>query len=283
MLVHSTTPPLSVVRKFLHLLDLGDGDIREEAELLRLREEGGEEHPVQSAAGGRPAPDGPEDRPAGAKQGYAAGSGVSLGVKGSEGSEPREEGEGPGGYQHLFYLLQTQPLYLAQLIFLMPQSRSTCFMEMLVFSLFNYGSDCRAAFLLLQLFTEALRYEIRLKVEQPQDVVTGNPTVIKMLVNFYRSARGQSALKETLGPALHDLLQEPAPSIRTDPVDVYKTWINQTESNTGTRSSLPYEVSAAEALLHPEVQRRIDIAIINLKNLTERVFKAITSNLHKLP
>lgn len=37
--VHSDTPPLSVVRKFIHLLDLGDGDIREEAELLRLREE----------------------------------------------------------------------------------------------------------------------------------------------------------------------------------------------------------------------------------------------------
>lgn len=39
VLVHSDTPPLSVVRKFVHLLDLGDGDIREEAELLRLREE----------------------------------------------------------------------------------------------------------------------------------------------------------------------------------------------------------------------------------------------------
>lgn len=37
--MHSATPPLSVVRKFVHLLDLGDGDIREEAELLRLREE----------------------------------------------------------------------------------------------------------------------------------------------------------------------------------------------------------------------------------------------------
>lgn len=37
--MHSATPPLSVVRKFLHLLDLGDGDIREEAELLRLRED----------------------------------------------------------------------------------------------------------------------------------------------------------------------------------------------------------------------------------------------------
>lgn len=58
-------------------------------------------------------------------------------------------------------VFQTQPLYLAQLIFLMPQSRSTSFVEMLVFSLFNYGSDRREAFLLLQLFTEALRYEIR--------------------------------------------------------------------------------------------------------------------------
>lgn len=37
--MRSDTPPLSVVRKFIHLLDLGDGDIREEAELLRLREE----------------------------------------------------------------------------------------------------------------------------------------------------------------------------------------------------------------------------------------------------
>lgn len=37
--MHSGTPPLAVVRKFIHLLDLGDGDIREEAELLRLRKE----------------------------------------------------------------------------------------------------------------------------------------------------------------------------------------------------------------------------------------------------
>lgn len=37
--VHSSTPPLSVVRKFAHLLELEDNDIRQEGELLRLREE----------------------------------------------------------------------------------------------------------------------------------------------------------------------------------------------------------------------------------------------------
>lgn len=37
--VHSATPPLAVLRKFLHLLDLGDADIRQEGELVRMRDE----------------------------------------------------------------------------------------------------------------------------------------------------------------------------------------------------------------------------------------------------
>ncbi|KAM9352702.1 ras GTPase-activating-like protein IQGAP3 [Symphorus nematophorus] len=300
MLVHSATPPLSVVRKFVHLLDLGDSDIREEAELLRMREEA-----VRTIRFNRQLEADLDLMDL--KIGLLVRNRATLqevvshckkltkknkeqlsdlmDVERSKGLKAlsRDRRERLEAYQHLFYLLQTQPLYLAQLIFLMPQSRSTSFMEMLVFSLFNYGSDRRDAFLLLQLFTEALRYEIRLKVEQPQDVVTGNPTVIKMLVNFYRHARGQNALREFLGPALQDVLLDRTLSIRTDPVDVYKTWINQTETQTGHKSSLPYDVSAEDALSHPEVQRRIDIAIINLKNLTERVLKAITSNLHKLP
>lgn len=56
---------------------------------------------------------------------------------------------------------QTQPSYLAQLIFLMPQNKSTRFMETVIFTLFNYGSDFREAYLLLQLFTAALRHEIK--------------------------------------------------------------------------------------------------------------------------
>ncbi|XP_062279215.1 ras GTPase-activating-like protein IQGAP3 [Scomber scombrus] len=300
MLVHSDTPPLSVIRKFLHLLDLGDGDIRGEVDLVRQREE-----VVRSIRFNRQLE--ADLNMMDLKIGLLVRNKATLqevvshckkltkknkeqlsdmmDVERSKGLKAlsRERRERLEAYQHLFYLLQTQPLYLAQLIFLMPQSRSTSFMEMLVFSLFNYGSDRRDAFLLLQLFTEALKYEIRLKVEQPQDVVTGNPTVIKMLVNFYRHGRGQNVLREVLGPTLQEVLLDRSLSIRTDPLDVYKTWINQTETQTGHKSSLPYEVSPQDALSHPEVQRRVDIAIINLKNLTDRVLKAITSNLHKLP
>ena len=57
--------------------------------------------------------------------------------------------------------MQTQPLYLAKLILRMPQNRTTKFMESVIFSLYNYASNRREAYLLLQLFKTALREEIR--------------------------------------------------------------------------------------------------------------------------
>ncbi|XP_051576134.1 ras GTPase-activating-like protein IQGAP3 [Myxocyprinus asiaticus] len=300
LLVHSSTPPLSVVRKFAHLLELGDSDIRQEGELLRLREE-----VVRSIRANRQLEADLDLMDL--KIGLLVRNRVTLqevvshckkltkknkeqlcdmmaldrhkGLK-SMSKEKRDKLE---AYQHLFYLLQTQPLYLAQLIFLMPQNKSTRFMETVIFTLFNYGSDCREAFLLLQLFTAALRHEINMKVDRPQEVVTGNPTVIKMLVSFYRHARGQNALKDILGPAIREVLQDRMLNIRTDPVEIYKSWINQTESQTGQKSCLPYEVSVEEALSHSEVQQRLDISITNLKSLTDRVLNAIISNTHKLP
>ncbi|KAJ8287966.1 hypothetical protein COCON_G00006250 [Conger conger] len=300
MLVHSHAPPLSVVRKFAHLLEQGDADIRQEGELLRVREE-----VVRTIRSNRQLEADLDLMDL--KIGLLVRNRVTLqevvshckkltkknkeqlsdmmaldkhkGLK-SLSKDKREKLE---AYQHLFYLLQTQPPYLAKLIFLMPQNKSTRFMETVIFTLFNYGSDCREAYLLLQLFTAALRHEIKVKVDQPQEVVKGNPTVIKMLVGFYRHARGQNALRDILGPAIREVLQERALSIRTDPVEIYKSWINQTESQTGHKSTLPYEVSAEQALSHPEVQHRLGLAITNLKTLTDRVLHAITANVHKLP
>lgn len=52
-------------------------------------------------------------------------------------------------------------MYLARLIFQMPQNKSTKFMESVIFTLYNYASNPREAYLLLQLFKVALQEEIR--------------------------------------------------------------------------------------------------------------------------
>ncbi|XP_061700605.1 ras GTPase-activating-like protein IQGAP3 [Syngnathoides biaculeatus] len=300
MLVRCDTVPLSVLRKFVHLVDLGDGDIREEGKLACLREE-----VVRTVRFNRQLE--AELDVMDLKIGLLVRNRATLqevesqcknltrknkeklsdlmDVERSKGLKAlsRERRQRLEAYQNLFYLLQTRPSYLAHLIFLMPQSRCSSFVEMLVFSLFNYGADDREAFLLLQLFTEALHFEIRSKVTEPQDVVRGNPFVVKMLVNFYRHDRGRNVLREVLGPVLRDVLADQNLSVKTDPLDVYKSWINQTESQSGLKSSLPYDVSPADALSHPEVRRRVDVAVVNLHNLTQRIFKAITSNVDKLP
>lgn len=56
---------------------------------------------------------------------------------------------------------QTNPPYLAKLIFQMPQNKSTKFMDTVIFTLYNYASNQREEYLLLKLFKTALEEEIK--------------------------------------------------------------------------------------------------------------------------
>ncbi|XP_006895969.1 PREDICTED: ras GTPase-activating-like protein IQGAP3 [Elephantulus edwardii] len=300
MLVHASHPPLSVVRKFVHLLNQSQQDFLAEAELLKLQEE-----VVRKIRSNQQLEQ--DLNLMDIKIGLLVKNRITLqevvshckkltkknkeqlsdmmvldkqkGLK-SLSKEKRQKLE---AYQHLFYLLQTQPIYLAKLIFQMPQNKTTKFMESVIFTLYNYASNRREAYLLLQLFKTALQEEIKSKVEQPQDVVTGNPTVVLLVVRFYRNERGQSALREILGKVIQDVLEDKMLSVHTDPVHLYKSWINQTEAQTGQRSHLPYDVTPEQALSHPEVQRRLDISIRDLLAMTEKFLVAIISSVDQIP
>uniref|UniRef100_A0A8C3NJR6 Uncharacterized protein n=1 Tax=Geospiza parvula TaxID=87175 RepID=A0A8C3NJR6_GEOPR len=298
--VHTKSPPLGIVRRFIHLLEQSQHDFWEESEVLRLQEE-----VVKRIRASRQLESDLDLMDI--KIGLLVKNRITLqevvshckkltkknkeqlsemmsmdkqkGLK-TLSKEKRQKLE---AYQHLFYLLQTQPVYLARLIFQMPQNKSTKFMESVIFTLYNYASSPREAYLLLQLFKVALQEEIRSKVDHVHDILTGNATVIRLLVGFYRNMPGQSALRHILAGPVQEVLQDRTLSINTDPVDIYKAWINQTESQSGHRSKLPYEVSPEQALSHPEVQRRLDISIRNLLAVTDKFVSAITSSVDKIP
>ena len=50
---------------------------------------------------------------------------------------------------------------------------------------------------------------------------------------FCRGAKGQSSLRDILQPLVKEILDDKNLNINTSPVDVYKQWINQMESETG--------------------------------------------------
>lgn len=65
------------------------------------------------------------------------------------------------------------------------------------------------------------------------EIVTGNPMVIRMVVTFNRGQKGQSSLRDILQPLVTMVMNDKNLIINTNPVDVYKAWVNQKESETG--------------------------------------------------
>ncbi|XP_070541740.1 ras GTPase-activating-like protein IQGAP1 isoform X2 [Ptychodera flava] len=298
-LMHSDSPSVSVVRKFVHLLDSNDVDLQEELDLQKLRAQVVTdirsnqtlEHDLNTMD---------------IKIGLLVRNRITLqdvvmhgkklkreksdtsrtasmmGLK-SLSKERREKLE---AYQHLFYLLQTQPNYLAKLIFEMPPNATNKFMQSVILTLYNYASNQREEYLLLKLYETAIQEEVRLKVDKLQDIVTGDPMVIRMVLHYNRAqrgAKGQSALREILQPLVKEIVDDKTLNINTNPVDIYKAWINQMESKTGETSKLPYDVTAEQALKHKEVQEILRQSIATLHKLTDKFFHSIVSSVDKLP
>ncbi|XP_017925048.1 ras GTPase-activating-like protein IQGAP1 [Manacus vitellinus] len=300
-LINAENPPMTVVRKFVHLLDQSDQDFQEELELMKLREE-----VVTLIRSNQQLEN--DLNLMDIKIGLLVKNKITLQdvvshskkltkknkeqlsdmmmlnkQRGGLKALSKEKREKLEAYQHLFYLLQTNPTYLAKLIFQMPQNKSTKFMDSVIFTLYNYASNQREEYLLLRLFQTALQEEIKSKVDQIHEIVTGNPTVIKMVVSFNRGARGQNALRQILGPVVKEIIDDKSLNIKTDPVDIYKSWVNQMESQTGEASKLPYDVTSEQALSHEEVRTRLDASIRNMRTVTDKFLSAIVSSVDKIP
>uniref|UniRef100_A0A3P8VPK8 IQ motif containing GTPase activating protein 1 n=1 Tax=Cynoglossus semilaevis TaxID=244447 RepID=A0A3P8VPK8_CYNSE len=300
-LSNAEDPPMAVVRKFVHLLDHSDQDFQEELELMRLREE-----VVTKIRSNQQLEN--DLNLMDIKIGLLVKNRITLQEVVSHSKKLTKKNKGQlsnmmmmnkqrGGlkalskekrvkleaYQHLFYLLQTNPTYLAKLIFQMPQNRSTKFMDSVIFTLYNYASNQREEYLLLRLFKTALQEEIKSKVDQMKEIVTGNPTVIKMVVSFHRGARGQNALRQILAPVVKEIMEDKTLNIKTDPVDIYKSWVNQMETQTGEASKLPYDVTPEQAMTHEEVRTRLEASIKNMKTITDKFLSAIIVSVDKIP
>uniref|UniRef100_A0A8C2FKH1 IQ motif containing GTPase activating protein 2 n=1 Tax=Cyprinus carpio TaxID=7962 RepID=A0A8C2FKH1_CYPCA len=299
-LTGSQHPPLSVVRKFVHLLEQSSLDLQEEQEVIRHREEVvtkirsnqqmekdlnlmdikigllvKNRITLQDVVS--------HSKKMKSKKNKVSKEDLAMGEKQGIKALSKEKRKKLEAYQHLFYLLQTNPSYLAKLIFQMPQNKSTKFMDTVIFTLYNYASNQREEYLLLKLFESALREEIKSKVDHIQEIVTGNPTVIKMVLSFYRGARGQNALRQLLGPVVKEIIEDKNLGINTNPVDIYKAWVNQLETATGEASKLPYEVTPEQALSHKEVRAKLESSNQVLRTVTDKVLGSIVSSLDTIP
>nr|XP_039271363.1 ras GTPase-activating-like protein IQGAP1 isoform X2 [Styela clava] len=308
-LTGAENPPLSVVQKFVHLLDQRDKDFAEEIELQELKKKVVQyiksNNELETALNTMDIKIGllvknritlqdvvNHSRNLRKKKEQQA-SEISSGLK-SLNKQNRVRLE---AYQHLFYLLQTNPTYFGKLIFKMASGRTTNFMQSVILSVYNYAANVREEYLLLKLFKTALQEEIEFisrasdgseltaasKVDKVKEIATGNPLVIKMVVTFNRGSKGQSSLREILSPQVQYVMKDKALNINMSPVEIYKAWIGQKETETGEASDLPYEVTTEQALQHDEIKKRVEDSIEQLRLVTEKFLGAILGSVEKIP
>ncbi|KAJ2761591.1 iqgap- protein, partial [Coemansia nantahalensis] len=209
------------------------------------------------------------------------------------------------GYQHLFYLLQTQPVYLARLLFLLNQGGGramrqaiakqqgaggepgeeisiTRLIETIVLTLFGFAQNAREEYLLLKLFCAAIQIELS-SIETLQEFLRGNPIFIKLAVHYNRGAKEREYLRDLLQPLIRKVIEDAELDLESDPLVIYRTLIREEESRTGEKSRRPYDISREDALNDMETRTTFIRHLRQLRVLADEFIAAIQESLSRMP
>ncbi|KAJ3105040.1 hypothetical protein HDU97_008648 [Phlyctochytrium planicorne] len=188
-------------------------------------------------------------------------------------------------YQQLFYLLQTQPTYLAKMMFTLNKKSGGSvikFLEQVVLTLYGYAQNTREEYLLLSLIKTAIKIEVE-EISKIDEFWRSNPFFIKLVLHYTRGAKERQFLRDLLQPLLKLTMSDSALDLETDPLFIYKSLIREEESRTGEQSTRPYDATAVQAALDPEVQQRQKKNSVKLRSITDQFLSAIIKSIKTMP
>ncbi|KAJ3272520.1 hypothetical protein HDV01_005471 [Terramyces sp. JEL0728] len=188
-------------------------------------------------------------------------------------------------YEELFYLLQTEPDYLAALMFTLNKKSggsATKFLEQVVLTLFGYAQNAREEYLFIKLIESCIKIELD-EVSKVDELVRENPLFIKLVLQYTRGAKEREYLRGLLRPLLEFVLENSDLDLESDPIAIYKATIREEEIRTGEKSAKPYDVTAEVAAADPEVKTIQMSNFEKLKKITDMFLLSIVKSISKMP
>ncbi|KAJ8065847.1 hypothetical protein OCU04_004951 [Sclerotinia nivalis] len=190
-------------------------------------------------------------------------------------------------YQQLFFNLQTQPQYLARLFQRIREqgtAEKDCKrIETLMMGLFGYAQKRREEYYLLKLIARSAREEIE-HFASLQDFLRGNFFWTKLLANYTRSPRDRKFLRNLLGPLImENIIEDPALDLESDPMQIYRSAINNEELRTGRPSQRALEIPRDQAIKDPETRDMFIDHLRDLREISDLFMLALESLLHRMP
>jgi Ras GTPase-activating-like protein IQGAP2/3 len=190
-------------------------------------------------------------------------------------------------YQQLFFTLQTQPQYLARLFKRIREqgtAEKDCKrIETLMMGLFGYAQKRREEYYLLKLIARSAKEEVD-GVKSIQEYLRGNFFWGKLLANYTRSPRDRKYLRELLGPLIHaNIVDDHALDLESDPMQIYRSAINNEELRTGRPSQRPLDIPREIAIKDPETRDMFIDHLRDLREISDQFLLALEGLFHKMP
>ncbi|KAJ5066470.1 patterned expression site [Anaeramoeba ignava] len=185
-------------------------------------------------------------------------------------------------YSHLFYLLQLEPKYLARTLYLVQKEQLNQFLQTMILTLFGYAFSPREEYLLLRLFTMAIREQVK-RQKEPQDFAKEDPVITQLFVFYFRRVQYQSFLCDLLSPIIVPLLENKELDLELNTTILYRYMINEEETRTGKPSSLPLLVTHEKTLEFENVRQRYSNNLQEIKQICSNIIQRITDSLDLLP
>lgn len=190
-------------------------------------------------------------------------------------------------YQELFFILQTQPQYLARL-FRRIREQATAEKECervkhLMMGLFGYAQKRREEYYLIKLIARSMKEEID-NCGSIQEYLRGNFFWAKLFGAYIKSPRDRKYMRDVLSPIVKDsIIDNPELDLESDPMQIYLSAIENEQLRTGQRSQRSPDIPREQAIRDPETKRTFITHLQDLRDIADQFFAALEDGLQRMP
>ncbi|EGC36786.1 Ras GTPase-activating protein [Dictyostelium purpureum] len=185
-------------------------------------------------------------------------------------------------YGQLFYLLQNNTNYIAQLAKLVKVGEIDNLLQTVMFTLYGNQYEEKEEHLLLSMFQKVLQEEFK-EATSIGSLLRANTALTRMMTTYTRRGPGQQYLKQRLSRPLADITSNKDLNLEVNPSTVYENYINEYETKTGKPSPLKRKVSPEECSENQNVKDIIKPRIEKLIEIGEQFLDSILSSVDAVP
>ncbi|GAA5813572.1 hypothetical protein MFLAVUS_007055 [Mucor flavus] len=189
-------------------------------------------------------------------------------------------------YGNLFFLLQSEPRYIASLCRLVNLSEIDTLLQTVMFTLYGNQYESREENLLLTMFQLHHKNVLAAQFEAAIEfgsLLRANTPVSRMLTTYTRRGPGQTYLKSVLSEKINQLIEKCHVNLQINPLKVYDEIVVAMELEGTLPANFPRAVTPEIAAANSQVQTIIEPRITALMEIANQFLSTIIESLDQVP